>query len=72
MKEIVRLTRYNRFEGLLDGPNSLGDRQPRTAVMCTEQIVLHAKHGTGIMYMCKCRDMSDWIRVTLDRHLIGA
>ncbi|KAJ5516418.1 hypothetical protein N7527_007978 [Penicillium freii] len=52
MKEIVRLTRYNRVEGLLDGPNCLGDRQPQTAVMRIEQIVLHAKHGTGILYIC--------------------
>lgn len=52
MKEIVRLTRYDRFEGLLDGPDSLGNRQPKTAVMYIEQIVLHAKHGTGILYIC--------------------
>lgn len=52
MKEVVRLTRCNRFDGLLDGPNSLGNRQPQTAVMCIiEQIVLHAEHGTGIIYV---------------------
>lgn len=53
MKEVVRLTRCNRFNGLLDGADSLRNRQPKAAVMCIiEQIVLHAEHGTGIMYVC--------------------
>ena len=53
MKQIVRLTRCNRCNSLLNGPNSLGNRQPQTAVVgIIEQIVLHAEHGTGIMYIC--------------------
>lgn len=53
VKEIVRMTRCNRFEGLLDGSNSLGNRQPQTTVMCImEQMVLHAEHGTSIVYIC--------------------